>query len=147
MSPSPLHLTVFEGGRALSPFRSDALLRQLQRIDERLRAVRARHVHWVASHEPLERAELDRLASLLDYGEAAEPGADGILVVVMPRLGTVSPWASKATDIAHNCGLPIAPRRARHRVAPGAQGRAARRRAPADRRRNATRSRPCCTTA
>ena len=29
------------------------------------------------------------------------------LVVVMPRLGTVSPWASKATDIAHNCGLPV----------------------------------------
>ena len=34
----------------------------------------------------------------------------------MPRLGTVSPWASKATDIAHNCGLATAPRRARHRV-------------------------------
>ncbi|HSW25269.1 MAG TPA: hypothetical protein VLJ62_21085 [Burkholderiaceae bacterium] len=29
------------------------------------------------------------------------------MIVVMPRLGTVSPWASKATDIAHNCALPV----------------------------------------
>jgi phosphoribosylformylglycinamidine synthase len=39
--------------------------------------------------------------------------AEGPLVIVTPRLGTVSPWASKATDIAHNCGLARAPHRAR----------------------------------
>ncbi|HEY1231433.1 MAG TPA: phosphoribosylformylglycinamidine synthase, partial [Ramlibacter sp.] len=41
------------------------------------------------------------------YGEPFEGGTQGELFVVTPRLGTVSPWASKATDIAHNCGLQV----------------------------------------
>ncbi len=50
----------------------------------------------------------DRLAALLTYGEPFEaPPKAGPEVVVTPRLGTVSPWASKATDIAHNCGLAL----------------------------------------
>jgi phosphoribosylformylglycinamidine synthase len=52
-------------------------------------------------------ADRDRLAALLTYGDPYAGGADGALIVVSPRFGTVSPWASKATDIAHNCGLPI----------------------------------------
>src|SRR6185503_21332258 len=40
----------------------------------------------------------------LDYGEPAVDGR-GKLYLVVPRLGTISPWSSKATDIAHNCGL------------------------------------------
>src|SRR6478736_9414669 len=48
-----------------------------------------------------------RARALLRYGEPAEAPDEGAAVVVMPRLGTVSPWASKATDIAHNCGLAI----------------------------------------
>ena len=108
MSSSALHLSVFEGGNALSPFRARALLGRLQAVDPGVTGVSARHVHWVASGAALEAAALDRLAALLDYGEPAAPAAsEGVLVVVTPRLGTVSPWASKATDIAHNCGLPI----------------------------------------
>ena len=68
---------------------------------------RSRHVHWVWSDRALDAAAHDKLAALLTYGDAAEASAEGELVVVMPRLGTVSPWASKATDIAHNCGLDI----------------------------------------
>ncbi len=48
-----------------------------------------------------------RLAALLTYGEPYAGPAEGPAIVVTPRLGTVSPWASKATDIAHNCGLAI----------------------------------------
>jgi phosphoribosylformylglycinamidine synthase len=57
-----------------------------------------------ASHPSADR---DRLAALLTYGDPYAGGTDGALIVVSPRFGTVSPWASKATDIAHNCGLPI----------------------------------------
>src|SRR5690606_9192709 len=52
----------------------------------------------------------DKLKQLLDYGVAGESPAEGkhsLVLRVFPRLGTVSPWASKATDIAHNCGLPV----------------------------------------
>jgi phosphoribosylformylglycinamidine synthase len=102
--PAPLF---FEGGNALSDFRAQALLPRLQAACPRVTAVAARHVHWVALDTPLDPSAHDRLAALLAYGEPYGGPADGTLVVVMPRLGTVSPWASKATDIAHNCGLAI----------------------------------------
>jgi phosphoribosylformylglycinamidine synthase len=105
MIPTAPHLTHFEGGNALSPFRAQALLTKLQAVVPGLHAVSARHVHWVASDAALDRAAHDKLSALLRYGEPAAADSGTALVVVMPRLGTVSPWASKATDIARNCGL------------------------------------------
>ncbi len=108
MSSPVLHLAAFEGGRALSDFRAQALLARLQSVEPGITAVHARFVHWVAADQPWDRATHDRLGGLLAYGEPANgDDADGDRIVVMPRLGTVSPWASKATDIAHNCGLPV----------------------------------------
>jgi phosphoribosylformylglycinamidine synthase len=104
MPSTPPHLTAFEGGNALSTFRAQALIGRLQAVEPAVIAVAARHVHWVATGGAPDRATQDKLAALLDYGDPATEGA-GELVVVMPRLGTVSPWASKATDIAHNCGV------------------------------------------
>ena len=104
---SPKHLTHFEGGNALSTFRAQALLPRLQAVNERINSVQARHVHWVWADGVLATEELAKLAALLDYGDAYSGSTDGHLVVVAPRLGTVSPWASKATDIAHNCGLKV----------------------------------------
>jgi phosphoribosylformylglycinamidine synthase len=101
------HLMHFEGGNALSAFRAQALLPRLQAVNARIVGVSARHVHWVWSDTPLDAATQDKLAALLRYGDPAEAAAGGELIVVMPRLGTVSPWASKATDIAHNCGVAI----------------------------------------
>ena len=101
----PKHLTHFEGGSALSNFRAAALLARLREANPRIAAVHARHVHWVCSDAPLSHAEHRKLEGLLRYGPAYAGAHDGVLIVVAPRLGTVSPWASKATDIAHNCGL------------------------------------------
>ena len=97
----------FEGGNALAPHQVQALLPKLQAINPRIAGVHARFVHWVAMDRSLDHAELDKLSALLTYGDAYEGPADGDLIVVAPRLGTVSPWASKATDIAHNCGMAI----------------------------------------
>jgi phosphoribosylformylglycinamidine synthase len=104
------HLTHFAGGNALSAFRAQALLPRLQAIHPRIKGVAARYVHWVCLSAVPTAAQMDALAALLQYGEP-HTGADvgpreGALIVVAPRLGTVSPWASKATDIARNCGLP-----------------------------------------
>src|SRR3990167_1113103 len=96
----------FEGGNALSAFRAQALLPQLQAVCPRITGVVARHGHWVLG-EPGAALDGDKLAGLLRYGDAHAGGDEGALVVVMPRLGTVSPWASKATDIARNCGLAL----------------------------------------
>ena len=105
MSTHALHLMHFEGGSALSAFRAQALLARLQAVVPRIHGVSARFVHWVAFDAEPSRAQADTLAALLTYGEPAEPAAASECVVVMPRLGTVSPWASKATDIARNCGI------------------------------------------
>ncbi|MGA0611047.1 phosphoribosylformylglycinamidine synthase [Caldimonas sp. KR1-144] len=102
---SSKHLIHFEGGNALSAFRAQALLPKLQAACPKVTGVTARFVHWVWSDAALGGGELDKLQALLTYGDAYNGGSDGALVVVAPRLGTVSPWASKATDIVHNCGL------------------------------------------
>ena len=103
----PKLLTHFEGGNALSAFRVQALLPRLQTVNAHINSVQARHVHWVWADGALVAEEQARLAALLDYGDVYQGRLDGHLVVVAPRLGTVSPWASKATDIAHNCGLAV----------------------------------------
>ena len=111
MSPTPKHLLHFEGGNALSAFRAQALLPKLQSVSSRITGVAARHVHWVWTDTAVQPDATRKLASLLRYGDAyggpTAEAADTALVVVMPRLGTVSPWASKATDIARNCGLTL----------------------------------------
>ncbi|MGD9598159.1 MAG: phosphoribosylformylglycinamidine synthase [Steroidobacteraceae bacterium] len=101
-------MLVLEGAPALSPFRLAKLLERLRALDARVGAVEARFLHIVdASQEP-DAAARQVLASLLTYGpRAAAPlaAAAGRVVIVAPRPGTVSPWASKATDIAHVCEL------------------------------------------
>jgi len=99
------HITPFEGGDALGSFRAQQLLPRLQAIHERIVGIAARHVHLVLTSQVLDAPALARWQALLSYGEPYAGPGTGPLVVVTPRLGTVSPWASKATDIAHNCGL------------------------------------------
>ena len=110
MAVRDYRLTTFPGGSALSGFRAAALLRRLQDAVPRVTGVSARHAHWVASDEELDAEATERLGALLTYGEPApylqETGARAT-VVVAPRLGTISPWASKATDIVHNCGIEV----------------------------------------
>lgn len=99
---------MFEGGSALSDFRARQLLPKLQAIEPRIEGISARFVHLVVTDAALDAAGRERFAALLTYGEPFEAlSKAGTSVVVTPRLGTVSPWASKATDIAHNCGLAL----------------------------------------
>ncbi len=102
-----LHITQFEGGSALSSFRIQQLLPSLQAIHEKINGVAARFVHLVTSDSEPTPALKAQLAALLTYGDPYAGPSDGALIVVTPRFGTVSPWASKATDIAHNCGLAV----------------------------------------
>ena len=102
-----LHISQFDGGNALSAFRVQQLLPRLALIHDRISGISARFVHLVASVQAPSATDRERLAALLTYGDPFTDASDGALIVVSPRFGTVSPWASKATDIAHNCGLPI----------------------------------------
>ncbi|MEP7303151.1 MAG: phosphoribosylformylglycinamidine synthase [Caldimonas sp.] len=102
------HLHHFEGGNALSDFRARALLERLRGAAGKVESIRARYLHVVWSDAPLAQPELDRATALLRYGDPfAEADRPDATLIVAPRLGTVSPWASKATDIARNCGLGV----------------------------------------
>ncbi len=108
--PHAYVLTSVGGGNALSPFRAAALVRRLQAVVPAVTEVTGRYVHQVASDAALDTATSETVTRLLTYGPAAGPVASGAAtatVVVAPRLGTLSPWASKATDIAHSCGVAV----------------------------------------
>jgi phosphoribosylformylglycinamidine synthase len=101
-------MLILPGSNALSSFRSQRLLNQLQAVLPAITSVQARFIHFVDSASTLSEDDLNRLNGLLTYGEPALPEqADGVVeeFVVIPRFGTISPWASKATDIVHNCGM------------------------------------------
>ncbi len=103
-----MHKISFAGGNALSTFRAQQLQSALAAIHPKITGVAARFVHLVALDAAPTPAQQERLAALLTYGEPYAGSEDGgVLLVVTPRLGTVSPWASKATDIARNCGLAV----------------------------------------
>jgi phosphoribosylformylglycinamidine synthase len=102
-----LHISTFDGASALSDFRMAQLLPRLAAISPQIQGIAARFVHLVATNAPLAEAQKQTLSALLTYGEPYAGPVDGPMMVVSPRIGTVSPWASKATDIAHNCGFDV----------------------------------------
>ncbi|PWW40185.1 phosphoribosylformylglycinamidine synthase [Chromohalobacter israelensis] len=96
------------GAPALSAFRHAKLLAALRDAVPEVEALYADYVHFVDHQEDLDDTAREVLAQLLTYGpvrDGADAESEGQLFLVVPRLGTLSPWSSKATDIAHNCGL------------------------------------------
>jgi phosphoribosylformylglycinamidine synthase len=103
------------GPPAATAFRLDKLRTELRAFVPAVADVAVRFEHFVHVERPLEERERSVLVALLDYGGGMLPlpDADGERIFVVPRLGTISPWASKATDIAKVCNLPV------HRVERG----------------------------
>jgi len=92
------------GADALSAFRLDKLNAGLRRLSPALRVEGAEFWHFVETERPLEADEISVLERLLTYGNPA-PERRGAVLLVVPRIGTISPWSSKASDIVWNCGL------------------------------------------
>jgi phosphoribosylformylglycinamidine synthase len=101
----PTSILTLRGPVALSPFRLEKLLQPLQEKFPALRSINAEFVHFVQVSEALSKDEMAILEALITYGSPAINAPNGTPVLVLPRIGTISSWASKATDIAHNCGL------------------------------------------
>ncbi len=94
------------GNPALSAFRLQKLTDALQSRVPALAHVYAEFYHFVDLEQALDGQERALLERLLSYGpQLTVEQPEGELRLVIPRPGTISPWASKATDIAHNCGL------------------------------------------
>ncbi|HKC53903.1 MAG TPA: phosphoribosylformylglycinamidine synthase, partial [Burkholderiales bacterium] len=92
------------GARAVSAFRLDKLNSRLAAVRASARIAAAEYWHFVETERALEPRESQVLERLLQYGERT-PAGEGRMLLGVPRLGTISPWSSKATDIARSCGL------------------------------------------
>ncbi len=98
------------GAPALSEFRLEKLAQKISDIHPDILLLHTEYVHFAQLRRPLAAQRETILASLLAYGPqlsgaSGDTLADATLLLVVPRPGTISPWSSKATDIAHNCGL------------------------------------------
>ncbi len=99
-------MLLFRGAPALSPFRIERLLAAQRRIAPGIRGIQVDFLHFVNLRRPLTAAQTAVLERLLDFdAQAAEDTPAGQLLLTVPRPGTISPWSSKATDIAWVCGL------------------------------------------
>ena len=99
-------MMILSGAPSLSAFRRKKLLSTLQKSVPSLVSVYAEYVHFAELTESLGDSAEETLKALLTYGPREEKtSTKGQLILVVPRPGTISPWSSKATDIAHNCGL------------------------------------------
>ena len=99
-------MLILRGAPALSAFRHGKLLAQLTEKVPAVGGLYAEFAHFAEVTGVLTGEEETVLARLLKYGPSVpvqEP--TGRLFLVVPRFGTISPWSSKATDIANNCGL------------------------------------------
>ncbi|MEH3414810.1 phosphoribosylformylglycinamidine synthase [Phytobacter diazotrophicus] len=99
-------MEILRGSPALSAFRINKLLARFQAARLPVSNIYAEYVHFADVNDRLNEEELTRLQRLLKYGpNLSSHTPTGKLLLVTPRPGTISPWSSKATDIAHNCDL------------------------------------------
>ncbi|WP_244912226.1 phosphoribosylformylglycinamidine synthase, partial [Enterobacter kobei] len=99
-------MEILRGSPALSAFRINKLLARFQAADLPVSNIYAEYVHFADLNAPLNAEERVQLERLLKYGpNLSSHTPTGKLILATPRPGTISPWSSKATDIAHNCGL------------------------------------------
>ncbi len=99
-------MLTLRGAPALSEFRLNKLQKRLSAVVGEGVGLSAEYIHFVEFNGDLAGSDRQLMERLLDYGPAhGTTSEEGQLFLVIPRPGTISPWSSKATDIAHNCGL------------------------------------------
>ena len=99
-------MLVLRGAPALSEFNQTKLIAKLGQSGVKVNNLYSEYIHLVDSQGDLSNQQIEILEKLLTYGPARQTQSpSGTLFLITPRPGTISPWSSKATDIAHNCSL------------------------------------------
>ena len=94
------------GGPAYSKFRTEKLLEKLQTVNPQIKDIHSEYLHIVWCEKKIAASEKDTLEKILHYGPKAQVlDFKDNSIITIPRPGTISPWASRATDIANHCGL------------------------------------------
>lgn len=96
---------IHQGISALGAFRQEALNKKLSQAQSGLALLSAEFIHFADLNSALSDEQAQHLDHLLNYTNALNATSDAQSIIVIPRLGTISPWSSKATDIAHLCDI------------------------------------------
>lgn len=104
-----LDILFLQGSQVYTSFRQQKILRRLQKRQSKIRTFEASYIYSVECKNPLNPRERDRLECLLPNAHFSDHPklSRDFSCLVFPRLGTISPWSSKASEIARNCDLPI----------------------------------------
>jgi len=105
-NPTPQMISL-RGSAALSPFRIEKLQNKFNEICPNVGHLYAEFWHFAWVNSAISSEQSNVLEEILTYGpkmQAEDPR--GELILALPRVGTISPWASRATDIVQHCGLP-----------------------------------------
>lgn len=97
-------MILFQGAAVYTPFRLQQKLKQLQAVDAAIQSFDAKYYYFIQTDELWRDSQRQALANLLAADPIAFPSRDE-LVWVVPRMGTISPWSSKASEIIQNCGF------------------------------------------
>jgi len=95
------------GPEAETQFRLEKLAGEIGSAVAAVSGITVCFEHYVEFERTLSERETSVLEALLDYGQPVGAEVASQAIFVVPRLGTISPWSSKATDIARICGLPV----------------------------------------
>ncbi|MEM7208258.1 MAG: phosphoribosylformylglycinamidine synthase [Pseudomonadota bacterium] len=98
-------MLILSGAPALSDFRRDGLLADLHNADSSITALTANFIYLLDIEGDLAEADHGKVLGLLEARTDTHADKSAMQMLVLPRVGTISPWSSKATDILHNCGL------------------------------------------
>ncbi len=98
-------MLTFAGSAAFSTFRLDKFLQEIQTVVPQVTAISTHFIHFSKCSSDLNDQEKQQLGELLSYGTSPKATLEKTHLLVIPRSGTISPWSSKATDIARNAGL------------------------------------------
>ncbi|RTE86183.1 MULTISPECIES: phosphoribosylformylglycinamidine synthase [Gammaproteobacteria] len=103
-------MIIVQGASVLSSFKAEKILSSLNKAGFQCKAVRAEQVFFLHGQTPdiaLSKEDTERLSAILSGEVIHDLQLTADQRLVLPRLGTISPWSSKATDIIHNCGFSV----------------------------------------
>lgn len=100
-------MLILSGSHAFSPFRIQKKCEELKKISSKIHILEAISMYFIHDNGMLSDTHKQLLQTLLDgkVWQECKDEKSTLSIIVVPRKGTLSPWASKAADIAHNCGL------------------------------------------
>jgi len=96
---------IHQGISALGAFRQEALQKKLTKAQPGLTLLGAEFIHFAELSSSISNEQEQHLNQLLNYTDKINIATDTPSIIVTPRLGTISPWSSKATDIVHLCDI------------------------------------------